>query len=211
MVLRNPASAPEIIISMSVVHEDEIRSYVTGERIWAQMYSKNNHDSFGIDRTNNSLRTGSHHDVVNRILTSIDFNAALVLETNSHERGYDAKAIIAQRNAMILDMYNEFDRTHTQANSPKTRSSDVRNAKNGKLLEEEFSRKQKVPSIVRDNSGSGSSCAISSGVMGRNSSAGSSYDISLDVTPTGNSRETSSDIALDVTLRGNSRGSSFAV
>ena len=82
MVITNPASAPEIIISMSVVHEEDVANQTYGP-------------------------IEIHSDGITRILPRVDFNAGLNLQSNSNEKKHDAKAIIAQRNAMIKGLYEE--------------------------------------------------------------------------------------------------------
>eukprot|EP00554_Chaetoceros_debilis_P007341 CAMPEP_0194075918 /NCGR_PEP_ID=MMETSP0149-20130528/2802_1 /TAXON_ID=122233 /ORGANISM="Chaetoceros debilis, Strain MM31A-1" /LENGTH=545 /DNA_ID=CAMNT_0038756521 /DNA_START=111 /DNA_END=1748 /DNA_ORIENTATION=+ len=196
LVITNPASAPEILISMSVVHEEEAanQTYGPGERILATMYSKNNHDDFDMERTNEDLRIEIHSDGITRILPRVDFNAGLNLQSNSNEKKHDAKAIIAQRNAMIKGMYDEkavnakeFDDRCTKEDSSKTKVSYGRKAEMGKQFEENLVKEQTLQPSGCDNSELGFSSAISSGAMMGGNRSRSSFDISYGVTTTGNS------------------------
>eukprot|EP01083_Nonionella_stella_P274764 932878_1 len=131
---------------------------------------------------------------------------------------HDPKAIIAQRNAMIMDMYDgksvngkEFD--GACENSVNTRPSYSRKANSDEDFEEDLVREQTSQSRGFDNSEAGCSSAISSGEMrGGDSASRSSFDISYGVTTTGNSRGRSScDISSGATTpKGNSRGFSSA-
>jgi len=169
MVITNPASAPEIIISMSVVHEEDVANQTYGP-------------------------IEIHSDGITRILPRVDFNAGLNLQSNSNEKKHDAKAIIAHRNAMIKGMYDEkavnakeFDDRCTKEDSSKTKVSYGRKAEMGKQFEENLVKEQTLQPSGCDNSELGFSSAISSGAMMGGNRSRSSFDISYGVTTTGNS------------------------
>ncbi len=221
LVITNPASAPEILISMSVVHEEDLANqmHAPGVRIMAtMMYSKNNHDDSDIDmerKDEDDPHITIHSDGITRVVPRVDFNAGLqnYLSISRKRKEHDAMAIIAQRNAMIEGLYDG-QGVNGHENAAKTKASKrPRKLENKKHFEEDLAREQTSQPVDYDYSeSSGCSSDKSSGVMmGRNSASRSSIDLSYGVTTAGNSRGYSSgNISSGVMPKGNLRGFSSA-